>query len=53
MRFWVYDETGTLLRKFNYREEAQRHLSQGCYLIVQSRQKRIVPSVEQYGEALW
>ena len=53
MRFWVYDETGALLRKFAYREEAERHMDEGYRLVVQPRPKRVVPSVEKYGEARW
>jgi len=29
MRFWVYDETGVLLRKFAYKEEAEKFWDDG------------------------
>lgn len=53
MRFWVYDETGALLRKFSCRADAERYLDVDYKLVVQPKQKRILPNVEQYGEALW
>lgn len=53
MRFWVYDEDGLLMRRFAYREEAERFLQDGWRLVVQPRQLRQVPTVETHGEARW
>ena len=53
MRFWVYDEDQILMRRFWQRDEAERFLQPGWSLVVRPRTKRIVPTVETHGEALW
>lgn len=53
MRYWVLDEDGKLLRKFWDKESAQRFLQAGWELVIQPKPIKTVPSVEQYGEALW
>lgn len=53
MRFWVYDEDNVLLRKFWSKEDAARFMQCGFTLTVQPKPARVVPTVEQYGEARW
>ena len=53
MRYWVYDDEGILLRKFWDKESAQRFLQEGWRLHIEPKPKKKVPSVEEYGEALW
>jgi len=49
MRYWVYDDEGILLRKFYTKEEAQLYGK----VIVQPKQKKVLPTIETHGEALW
>ena len=53
MRFWVYDEDGVLMRKFDDRFSAEKFLQKGWYLVVQPREKKQTPSPETHGEARW
>ena len=53
MRCWVYDEDGVLFRKFWTKEDAARFMQRGFTLTVQPKPARFVPTVEQFGEALW
>jgi len=53
MRYEVYDEDGIMLRKFWDKESAQRFLQEGWKLLTQPKPKKLTPTVEEYGEALW
>lgn len=53
MWFWVYDEDNVLLRKFWSKEDAARFMQCGFTLTVQPKPARVVPTVEQFGEARW
>ena len=53
MRYWVYDEDGVLLRKFYTKAEAERFLQPYGHIIVQPKQKKVLPTVETHGEARW
>jgi hypothetical protein len=53
MRYEVYDEDGILLRKFWDKESAERFMQDGWKLVILAKLKKKVPSVEEYGEALW
>ena len=51
MRYWVYDEDGHLIRKFWDKWAAERFMQEGWTLVVQPKPKRVLPTVELYGEA--
>lgn len=53
MRFWVYDEEGKLFRRFAFKCEAERFLQPGWSLVVQPKQRKPQPTIEQYGKALF
>lgn len=53
MRFWVYDDEGKLFRRFAFRIETERFLQPGWLLVVQPKQRKPKPLIEQYGEALF
>jgi hypothetical protein len=53
MRFWLYDESGVLFRKFNYKDEAERFMQEGWKLVVQPKPKQLAPTTEEFGEARW
>lgn len=53
MRFWVYDDEGKLFRQFAFRIEAERFLQPGWSLVVQPKQRKPKPTIEQYGKALF
>jgi hypothetical protein len=53
MRYWIYDDEGMLFRKFYSKDEASKFIQEGWTLIVKPKHKKVLPSVEVYGEARW
>lgn len=56
MRYEVYDEEGTLIRKFWTKAEAENFLQVDWKLVVKPRfrqQPEIKPTPETHGEARW
>lgn len=53
MRYVILDEDGQPLRKFWDKEEAQKFLQDGWTLTIMPKPKKVLPSVETYGEARW
>ena len=53
MRYWIYDETGQLFRKFYDKSAAENFLQAGWIMKVQPKQKQFKPTTETHGEARW
>ena len=53
MRFWVYDEDGVLIRKFDDKFSAEKFLQEGWYVQVHPIEKKKLPTPETHGEAKW
>lgn len=51
MRYWVYDEDNVLIRKFDYKEQAESFLQKCWRIVVQP--KPVLPTPETHGEARW
>jgi len=53
MRYWVYDEDGKLFRKFAFKDQATKFLQPGWQLVVQPKPRKIKPTTETHGEAIF
>jgi hypothetical protein len=53
MRYWVYDEEGKLFRKFHERYEAEKFIQPNWKLVTKPKDKKVLPTPETHGEALW
>ena len=53
MRYLVYDEEGTLMRKFWTKGDAESYLQSGWTIRVLPKQVKLKPTTETHGEARW
>lgn len=53
MRYLVFDDEGSLFRKFWDKATAEGFLQNGWRLEVLPKQKKVLPTVETHGEARW
>jgi hypothetical protein len=53
MRYWVYDEFGSLFRKFWDHHTAVKFLQPGWKLVVKAKEKVAQPTIDTHGEARW
>jgi hypothetical protein len=53
MRFWIYDDEGRLFRKFAFKDQATKFLQPGWQLVMQPKPRKIKPTTETHGKALW